>query len=80
MQVEFFQHNGIEEKTMVSYAPLWDTMKRKGISTYALINKYHFDAHTLNSLKQNKSVTVNTIETLCSILGCTPNEVFEFVE
>ena len=65
---------------MVSYAPLWETMKKREISTYALINKYHFDAHTLNSLKQNKSVTVNTIETLCSILGCTPNEVFEFVE
>lgn len=65
---------------MVSYAPLWETMRKKGISTYALINKYHFDAHTLNSLKQNKSVTINTIETLCSILECTPNEVFEFIE
>lgn len=65
---------------MVSYAPLWETMNRKGISTYALINKHNFDAHTLNSLKQNKSVTVNTIETLCSILECTPNDVFEFIK
>ena len=65
---------------MVSYAPLWETMKRKGISTYALRNKYNFDAHTLSSLKQNKGVTINTIETLCSILDCTPNEVFEFIE
>lgn len=65
---------------MVSYAPLWETMRKRGISTYALINKYHFDAHTLNSLKQNKSVTVNTIETLCSILECTPNEVLEFIK
>jgi DNA-binding Xre family transcriptional regulator len=64
---------------MVSYAPLWETMKKKGISTYALINKYHFDAHTLSSLKQNRSVTVNTIETLCLILGCTPNDVMEFI-
>lgn len=65
---------------MISYAPLWETMKRKGISTYALIHKYHFDAHTLSSLKQNKNVTVITIETLCSILECTPNDVFEFIE
>lgn len=65
---------------MVSYAPLWETMERKGISTYTLLKKYHFDAHTLSSLKQNKSVTINTIETLCSILECTPNEVFEFIE
>lgn len=65
---------------MVSYAPLWETMKKKGISTYALINKHHFDAHTLNSLKQNKNVTINTIEDLCSILECTPNDVLEFTE
>ena len=64
---------------MVSYAPLWETMKKRGISTYALINKYHIDAHTLSSLKQNRSVTVNTIETLCLILGCTPNDVMEFI-
>lgn len=64
---------------MVSYAPLWETMKRKGISTYALLKKYNFDAHTLNSLKHNKSVTVNTIESLCIILECTPNDVMEFI-
>lgn len=63
---------------MISYAPLWETMNQKNISTYALINKYHFDAHTLNDLKHNKSVTVNTLETLCRILNCTPNDILEF--
>ncbi len=38
---------------MISYAPLWETMKQKNISTYALINKYDFDAHTLNEKRSN---------------------------
>lgn len=25
---------------MIVYTPLWETMKKKGVSTYALINKY----------------------------------------
>lgn len=64
---------------MISYAPLWKTMKEKKITTYALIHTYNFDAHTLNDMKHNKSVTVNTLETLCKILECTPNDVLEFL-
>lgn len=64
---------------MISYAPLWETMKQKNITTYVLINKYGFDAHTLNDLKHNKSVTANTLETLCKILNCKVNEVIEFI-
>lgn len=68
-----------EKENMISYAPLWDTMKRRNITTYALIHKYGFDAHTLNDLKHNKSVTANTLETLCKILKCTANDVIEFL-
>ncbi len=64
---------------MISYAPLWETMKQKNISTYALIHTYGVDAHTLNSLKHNKSVTANTLEALCKILQCKPNDVIEFL-
>lgn len=44
-----------------------------------LINKYGFGAHTLKDLKHNKSVTANTLETLCKILDCKPNDVIEFI-
>lgn len=64
---------------MISYAPLWETMKDRGITTYALINTFGFDSHTLNDLKHNKSVTANTLETLCKILECEPNDVIEFL-
>lgn len=64
---------------MISYAPLWKTMEAKGISTYTLINHYGIDARTVFNLKHNKSVTMFTLGKLCQALGCTPNDVVEFL-
>ncbi|HCE26221.1 MAG TPA: XRE family transcriptional regulator, partial [Ruminococcaceae bacterium] len=36
---------------MIVYTPLWDTMKKRGISTYALINKYNISSSTINRLR-----------------------------
>ena len=63
---------------MIDYAPLWETMKRKDITTYALIHKHGIDAHTINDLKHNKSVTMNTLESLCRALNCEANDVVRF--
>lgn len=60
---------------MFDYGPLWETMKRKGITQYQLINEYDFSTGTLDALRKNNSITVNTIETLCLILDCTPNDI-----
>ena len=65
---------------MISYSPLWDTMREKNITTYALIHKFGFDARTLSDLKHNKSVTVNTLETLCKILDCNVQDVVEITK
>lgn len=65
---------------MISYQPLWNTMKEKNITTYALINKHNINARTINHLKHNKGITVDTLEHLCHILDCTPNDVVEFVD
>jgi len=62
---------------VVDYSPLWDTMKKKGVSQYALIQA-GVDCRTLDWLKKNKNVTMLTLEKLCTILDCTPNEVVRF--
>ncbi len=53
-------------------------METKGITTYALINKSGISSRTINNLKHNKGITVYTLERLCEILDCTPNDVIEF--
>lgn len=65
---------------MVDYSPLWKTMQDKGVTKYALINKYKFDAHTLQSLRNNDGITLHTLEMLCKILDCTPNDVVRFID
>ena len=60
---------------MISYDPLWRTMKERGVSTYALINDYNINPRTINNLKHNKSVTAYTLEKLCKILDCKVEDV-----
>lgn len=63
---------------MISYTPLWETMKQKNISTYALIKEYEIQSKTLYNLKHNKHITTATLEKLCNILECTPNDILTF--
>lgn len=63
----------------ISYEPLWNTMREKGITTYALIHKYDVASKTVYNLKHNKSVTMFTLGRLCDILECTPNDIVKFM-
>ena len=60
---------------MISYQPLWATMKNRGISQYKLIKDYHFSNGQLDRLRKNDSVSTNTLDMLCSILDCKLEEV-----
>lgn len=64
---------------MVSYEPLWKTMKQQDITTYTLIEKHHILSKTIYNLKHNKHITTSTLEKLCMILACTPNDIIEFI-
>lgn len=60
---------------MISYEPLWNTLKEKGETTYTLITKHNIDRRTIYKLKHNESVTVLTLEKLCLALQCTVEDV-----
>lgn len=64
-------------RKIISYSPLWNTMEERGITQYFLL-KSGIDNKTLDSLKKNKNITLLTVEKLCNIIGCTPNEIVEF--
>ena len=65
---------------MISYEPLWRTMEDRGVTKYTLIYKLGCSAYTITNLRKNKSITMNTLEKLCKVLECTPNEIVEFTE
>ena len=62
---------------LIDYSPLWETMKQRGVSQYFLLQN-GIDNKTLDSLKKNKNITMLTLEKLCDISGCTPNDVVCF--
>ena len=64
---------------MLDYSPLWETMERKGISQYRLL-KEGIDNKTLDALKKGRNITLLTLEKICVILDCTPNEVISFIK
>ena len=68
--------DGIE---MISYAPFWKTLEEKGITQYQLIHKYNFSTGTLDSLRKNKSITLNTLHDICDMIDCDISDVVEFV-
>jgi len=55
-------------------------MESKNITTYTLIYKHGISSRTINNLKHNKGITVYTIERLCDILDCTPNDILTFTK
>lgn len=60
---------------MISYEPLWETMKRKGISQYQLINKHQVSAGQLSRMRANQNVSTNTLNMLCEILDCEIQDI-----
>ena len=64
---------------MLDYSPMWETMRRKEISQYRLL-KAGIDNKTLDSMKKGNNITLLTLEKICTILDCTPNDVVEFIE
>ncbi len=63
----------------VSYTKLFERMAQKGIKKVDLRMKYKINPKTVDSLVNNRSVTVDTIIQLCDILDCQPGDIMEYV-
>ena len=65
---------------MISYKPLWQTMKEKGISTYALINTYGISSGTIDRLRKGGGITTTKLNDLCKILNCKVEDIIEYIK
>lgn len=63
---------------IISYEPLWDTLKKRKISQYSLIKEYGFSTGTLDALRKNKSITLNTLHDIYIMLDCEISEVVDY--
>lgn len=63
---------------MIYYDRLWQTMKEKGISQYALIKKYKMSTGQLDRLRKNENISSHTLDLLCEILDCKIEDIAEY--
>ena len=64
---------------MISYEPFWETLKKRNITTYALINKYNISSATIDRMKKGNGISTMKINDFCKILDCNVEDIITFV-
>lgn len=64
---------------MISYAPFWETLKKRGITTYALINKFNISSATIDRMKKGNGISTMKINDFCRILDCDVDDIIVYV-
>lgn len=64
---------------MISFEPLWHTLKEKNISQYRLIKEYKVSTGQLDRLRKNGNVNTYTLNELCRILDCDLSDIAVFI-
>ncbi len=65
---------------MISYEPLYKTMREKGITTYTLVNVYGVSRSLLDRLKHGKPITTVTLNDLCTFLDCKVEDILIYIK
>lgn len=63
---------------MIVFDRLWETMKKKGVSTYQLREKCGIDSKTIRRLRSNDNMETKTLNKLCTVLDCKIEDIAEF--
>ena len=64
---------------MISYEPLFRTMKEKGVSTYRL-GKMGFPMSNYYAMKRGDNISTHTLNHLCKLLRCRVEDVMEYID
>ncbi len=63
---------------MISYEPFWETLKRKNVTTYALINKHNISSATIDRMKKGRGISTMKIDDFCQILDCEVSDIIKY--
>ena len=63
---------------MISYAPFYKTLLKKGLTEYHLIFKEGFSANTLYRMKKGEAINTKTLDALCYALDCEVSDIIKF--
>lgn len=64
----------------IIFDKLMDMMKEKGLTTYKIRKEKIISEGTLQNIRSGKSITTDSIASLCAALDCQPGDILEYVE
>lgn len=63
---------------LISFRPLREKMSQERISTYWLIGQ-GINSSTLAKIRHDGSITLKTLNEICTLLRCSVSDIIEFV-
>lgn len=64
---------------MISFEPLWETMKIQGVKKNDLRNEKIVSSITLTRMSKNMNIGTEIIDRLCEYLNCEVKDVVKYV-
>lgn len=65
---------------VIVFNKLWETMNKKGVSTYFLREKCGIDSKTVRRLKANENIETKTLDKICCVLDCKIDDIMEYIK
>lgn len=63
----------------IVYTKLLNLMKEKNLTTYKIRQENIISQYTLQSIRKGKSITLDSVASLCKALDCQPGDILEYV-
>ena len=64
---------------MITYAPFYQTLFKRGHTEYELIYHHGISSHTLHRMRKGKPITTTTLDTLCFVLNCNVSDIIAYI-
>ena len=64
---------------MIIYKEVLEKLKEAGFSTTRLRNEKIRPEGTIQNIRQGKMINLKTVNTICNLLKCQPNDILEHI-
>lgn len=65
---------------MISYEPLFETLRKRGVSHSYMVCKQGFSTNTIHCIKKGKPISMKTLNELCFVLDCDVTDIIKYVK
>lgn len=65
---------------MIIFKDILKKLSAAGWSTYRLQKEKQISNGVISRLRTGESISTNTVDTICRLLHCQPNDIMEYIE